>query len=53
MPSDPSKRFQLIVDEKFMKRVKAWAAKQPGKMNVSEAIRTLVDQGLAADRRKK
>lgn len=44
MPSDPSKRFQLIMDEKLMKRVKSWASKH--KVNVSEAIRRLVEMGL-------
>lgn len=53
MPSDPSKRLQLIVDEKWKKRVKAWASKQSGKPNLSEAIRRLVDTALEAERKKK
>lgn len=46
MPSDPSKRFQLILDDKLRKRIKAWASKQKGKPNLSQSIRRLVEMGL-------
>lgn len=51
MPSDPSKRFQLVIpDAKWMKQVKAYGKKHG--YNISESIRQLVIKGLEKERKK-
>lgn len=46
--STRSERFELRIDEDQLRRVDAWAAEQPEHLTRAEAVRRLIDLGLAA-----
>jgi hypothetical protein len=50
-PEPLSERFLMMVSPGFLKRVDQWRRKQPDLPNRSEAIRRLVQIGIAASNR--
>ena len=44
------RRMQLVVDDRFIKRLDEWRRRQPEIVSRSEAVRNLVLQALAADK---
>ena len=49
MADEPkSQRFIMSVAPSFLEKVDAWRAKQPGLPSRAEAIRRLVEKGLAS-----
>lgn len=50
---DPSRTFQMRVRKSFMDKIDAWRREQPDLPVQAEAIRRLVEKGIASDKAEK
>jgi len=46
--SEKTKRLNMVVPESLVKKIDGWRSEQPRVPNMSEAIRRLVDLGMAS-----
>lgn len=49
---EATKRVGMVVPASWLRKIDDWRRKQPDLPNQSEAIRTLVDQALAAEKKR-